>query len=44
MDTVYEIKVSECPIVVKDSIDESWKTVPVNILYIYKQKAKTKKA
>ncbi|GAA5812295.1 hypothetical protein MFLAVUS_005746 [Mucor flavus] len=28
MNTVYDIKVTECPIVVKDSNDESWKTVP----------------
>lgn len=28
MDTIYDIKVTEYPIVVKDSIDESWKTVP----------------
>ncbi|KAG2235807.1 hypothetical protein INT48_003919 [Thamnidium elegans] len=26
MDTIYDIKVTECPIVVKDSNDESWKT------------------
>ncbi|KAI8331298.1 kinase-like domain-containing protein [Blakeslea trispora] len=28
MDTIYDIKVNECPILVKDSIDKSWKTVP----------------
>ncbi|KAI7889132.1 kinase-like domain-containing protein, partial [Mucor mucedo] len=28
MNTVYDITVTEYPIVVKDSIDESWKTVP----------------
>ncbi|OBZ89435.1 Serine/threonine-protein kinase gad8 [Choanephora cucurbitarum] len=28
MDTIYDIKVNECPILVKDSIDQSWKTVP----------------
>lgn len=32
MDTIYDIKVTEYPIVVKDSIDESWKTVPVTII------------
>lgn len=31
MNTIYDIKVIECPIVVKDSMDESWKTVPVSI-------------
>ena len=31
MNTVYSIKVTEYPIVVKDSKDDSWKTVPVNI-------------
>lgn len=28
MNTIYDIKVTEYPIVVKDSLDESWKTVP----------------
>lgn len=31
MNTVYDIKVTECPIVVKDSITECWKTVPVSL-------------
>jgi hypothetical protein len=38
MESIYEIKVTEYPIVVKDINDKSWKTVPVikkrKVLYI----------
>lgn len=30
MESIYEIKVAEYPIVVKDTNDNSWKTVPVS--------------
>jgi hypothetical protein len=32
---IYDIKVNEHPIIVKDSIDESWKTVPASIKRLF---------